>query len=727
MNTPVYYDTVEACVAEVIQRVGNTIILGIPLGLGKPNPFVNALYRRAKQDSAIQLTIMTALSLEKPCGASELEQRFLGPLVERIFGDYPDLDYMIDLRRGDCPANIQLKEFYFKPGAFINNPNQQQNYICCNYTDVARVFVDSGVNVIAQMVSAKTIAGVRHFSLSSNPDVTLDLLVLLNEKRRQGQTIVYVAQTNNNMPFMYHDAVVEPATFDLIIDSPAYDFTLFGPPNMPVDCVDYLIGLNASALVKDGGSLQIGIGSLGDALVYGCQLRHRHNAIYRSLLDDLALVPNYASLINTVGGGAPFEQGLYGCSEMLVNGFWRLYQDGVLKRRVYNDVQLQRLLNEGRISEQATPAMLTTLVEEGVIHTRLTPADFHFLQRFGIFKAGLSYQDGVIVTAAGVTIPADLQTRRDAIVEHCLGDRLAGGVALHGGFFLGPQSLYDAFRTMDETTRQSFNMTAISYVNQLYGDETLKRLQRRRARFINTTMLVTLLGGAASDGLENGQVVSGVGGQYNFVAMANALPDARSILLLRSARRKAGVLYSNIVWNYGHITIPRHLRDIVVTEYGIADLRGKSDKDVIAALLNIADSRFQPALLEKAKQAGKIPSDYVIPEGCRNNLPERLQAVFNRYRQQGYFPAFPFGADLTDIEITLGKVLNKLKAELASAVGILKNLVKVMERTAVPESAKPYLARLQLDQPFTIKEQVIQKLLINELIKGGYIDPGQHC
>ena len=74
--------------------------------------------------------------------------------------------------------------------------------------------------------------------------------------------------------------------------------------------------------------------------------------------------------------------------------------------------------------------------------------------------------------------------------------------------------------------------------------------------------------------LEDGRVVSGVGGQYNFVAQGHALHDARSILILRSWRESGGEVSSNIVWEYGHCTIPRHLRDIVITEYGIADLRG---------------------------------------------------------------------------------------------------------------------------------------------------------
>ena len=69
-------------------------------------------------------------------------------------------------------------------------------------------------------------------------------------------------------------------------------------------------------------------------------------------------------------------------------------------------------------------------------------------------------------------------------------------------------------------------------------------------------------------------------------------------------------LQSNIVPFYGHTTIPKHLRDVIVTEYGVADLRGQSDSDVIKRLINIADSRFQNELLEFAKQHGKLAHDY---------------------------------------------------------------------------------------------------------------------
>ena len=57
---------------------------------------------------------------------------------------------------------------------------------------------------------------------------------------------------------------------------------------------------------------------------------------------------------------------------MFVNGFLYLYQDGILKRRVYNSIPLQRLLNEGAITEAVDERTLRTLLERGVIPARLS-------------------------------------------------------------------------------------------------------------------------------------------------------------------------------------------------------------------------------------------------------------------------------------------------------------------------------------------------------------------
>ena len=150
--------------------------------------------------------------------------------------------------------------------------------------------------------------------------------------------------------------------------------------------------------------------------------------------------------------------------------------------------------------------------------------------------------------------------------------REVDGALLHAAFFLGPNAFYRALREMNETQLSRLQMTAISFVNELYGNEEVKRRARVKARFINSGMMATLLGAIVSDALDDGRVVSGVGGQYNFVSQAFALNDARAVITLKSVREAGGKTISNIRWSYGHETIPRHLRDIVVSEYGVADL-----------------------------------------------------------------------------------------------------------------------------------------------------------
>jgi hypothetical protein len=358
------------------------------------------------------------------------------------------------------------------------------------------------------------------------------------------------------------------------------------------------------------------------------------------------------------------------------------------------------------------------------VSARLGQRDLDFLQKFGFFKDTVTLDNGVLRCADDIEINADLADADAAkqIARHCLGDTLKGGVVLHAGFFLGPQAMYQQLKSMPEVEAKKICMTDIAYVNQLYGCEEIARLQRVKARFINTTVMVSLLGAACSDGLDDGRKISGVGGQYNFVAMAHALDDGRSVLMCRSTRTKGEQVSSNIVWNYGHITIPAHLRDIVITEYGMAMLRGQREKDVIARLLNIADSRFQEELLQQAKQAGKIADDYEIPQQFRNNTPERLNQIVARLQPEGLFPKFPFGTDFTPEEQVLADVLQSLKVKMSSRRTLFKTLAgAVGTASSQTEAAAPYLARMGLDNPRDLKETAIQKLIISELKASGYV------
>ncbi len=707
MATPSYFNSIEDCVDALFATVGNHIVLGIPLGIGKPNPLVNALYQRVKANKAFKLKIITALSLEKPHGHSDLEKRFLDPFVERVFGNYPDLDYVTDLRKGTLPANIEVSEFFMKTGDYLDNANAQQHYIYSNYSHVARDMLVQGVNVMTQAVAAREVDGKLRLSLSSNPDVTLDALDLIHaDKSRQ---VVTIAVVNNEMPFMPNDADVSADMFDFVVTDPAASHTLFAPPNMKVTLQDYAIGLHASSLVKDGGTLQIGIGSLGDAIAQSIIVREKHNS-------------SYFQIIQQISGGQPnplcefgkFDEGLYGASEMFVNGFMQLIDAGIIRREVFSDPTLQRLLNDKQVTTDVTPGMLDQLLEQEAVQSPLRKRDFNYLKRYGILSDSVEWQDGELVVG-DERVPASLENpaSREFIHAKCLGSKLRGGIFMHGGFFLGPKDFYQKLRDMEPEKLAHIGMSRIGYINQLYGHEEIARLQRRHARFINTTMMVTLLGAAVSDGLDSGKLVSGVGGQYNFVAMGHALPDARSILMLRSTRVHHGKLVSNIVWNYGHTTIPRHLRDVVITEYGIADLRGQSDSEVIKRLLAVADSRFQDELLHTAKENGKVARDYEIPASQRSNLPDIVESRLKPWRDLGLLPDFPFGTDFTEDELTIVRALQKLKHATEHPLELVKMIIgNIFADKAVPEK---YLERMHLEEAHGIKLKLVRKLFVGNL------------
>jgi len=202
-----------------------------------------------------------------------------------------------------------------------------------------------------------------------------------------------------------------------------------------------------------------------------------------------------------------------------------------------------------------------------------------------------------------------------------------------------------------------------------------------------------------------------VGGQYNFVAMAHELDDGRSILLLRATRREGGEVRTNIRFNYGHVTIPRHLRDIVVTEYGAADLRGKSDSECIEAMLSICDARFLDALAAEAKANGKLAAGFRIPEAWRRHRPECLEQALAPLRRGQLLPAFPFGSDFSDIEQQLVRALGWLKDQGVHWRGRLV-LARAMLRPGDPVAGEEAaLERMQLAQPKGMRERLQQRLV----------------
>lgn len=606
----------------IVASVGNEVVLGLPIGIGKAVRVVDALYERAKNDPSITLTIFTGLTLEVPAGGSDLEKRFLEPLVERLYSDWPTPAYATDVRKQSLPANVTVREFYLRPGAYLRNALVQQSYSSINYSRVATELLELGVNVIANLVATREESAGR-YSLSSNPEVTLDLLPPFEAMREQRQSVAVVGEVNRNLPYMLGDADLPADRYDFILDTGGDDFPLFPLPNRRVLPGDYAAAMHVASLIRDGGTLQVGIGSLSDAVAHCLILRHRHPEIFKEVLERLpggSAAKRRQELPLETG---PFERGLFASTELMSDALFALFEAGLIKR------------------------------------------------------------------------PADADD--DATI--------------HAGFLIGSSHLYDKLNNLPEVERRLIKMTSISSVNTLYGNEQRKRRQRRLPSFVNETMMVTLLGAAVSDALEDGRVVSGVGGQFDFVSMAHSLDDAQSILMLRSTRTSGGKTQSNVRWSYGHTTVPRHHRDIYVSEFGIAATRGKSDAQVIEAMLGITDAGFQFELRGKAVTAGKLPEESVAT--APENTLENVRSVFRLEHLRPHFPDYPLGTDFSVTEQALAAALEWLKAETATPSGKMSTIVAAVMSSAADHTAA--LQHMQLDQPQGFKQKLTRKLLQHAL------------
>jgi hypothetical protein len=488
----------------------------------------------------------------------------------------------------------------------------------------------------------------RRASLSCNPDLSFDLL---DEIARLGKPRpMLVGEVDPALPYIGGTAEVDRDFFDLLVEVPGPAPKLFALPRHPVSEAEFAIGLYASTLVRDGGTLQIGIGSLSDALCHALVLRHARNAEYLRMLDALDPGLRQSALVRERGGTAPFAFGLYGASEMVNDGFMHLRRAGILVRQVLDDAPLMERVARGAASAED--------------RARLA-ADGHWL---------------------------------------------------NGAFYLGSSELYEWLRTLPAAEARGLGMTRISHINELYGgNEVLEKLQRRDARFFNTCMMTTALGAAVSDALEDGRVVSGIGGQYNFVAMAHALPDGRSVLMFRATREAGGAIRSSVPWSYGHCSIPRHLRDVAINEYGIADLRGVDDAGCVRAMLAITDARFAPALRAQAAKALKLP-EAAEPVGWQRNSPAAIARALAPFRAAGLLPDYPLGSDFTPVEQRLVKALAWLKSSGATRRGKLATVLRALAPQSGHGDAEA-MQRMALERPRGFGARLQARLLRLALAK----------
>ena len=387
--------------------------MGLPLGLGKPNRLVNALYQRLRTLPERQLTLYTALSLGRPplaatCNgvSSSLSPNGSSPTTRSWITCTP-------CAATNCRRTSASRSSTCSPAACWT-VRRRSSTTSVATTATSPATSTPGVNAVAQLV-ARHPERPGKLSLACNPDITLDLLPMLEKRRAAGETIVAIGMVHDDpLPYLPGDAEVEESVFDLLIDAPGKQPAVLHAEHAGQPAGS-LHRSHASALVRDGGTLQIGIGSMGDALTAALlpPARQRH----LPGVDRRAGVrARWAETVERERPGAVLA-GAHGCSEMFV---------------------LAAGAGRGRRAEPP------------------------------------GHSDEARQRAA---------ERGEAPVE--------GGVWLHGGFFLGPLAFYRRLREMSLEERAGIGMTGIGFVNNLYRQEELKRLQRRDARFINSAFIVT--------------------------------------------------------------------------------------------------------------------------------------------------------------------------------------------------------------------------------------------
>ncbi len=158
------------------------------------------------------------------------------------------------------------------------------------------------------------------------------------------------------------------------------------------------------------------------------------------------------------------------------------------------------------------------------------------------------------------------------------------------GFILGTKRLYD---WVDDNALIELHRT--EYVN-----DPFVIAQNERMVAINSAIEVDLTGQVCADSIGT-RLYSGVGGQLDFIYGASRSKGGVPIIALPSTTKNFSKIVTTLKPGAGVVTSRNHVR-YIVTEYGIADLYGKSIRQRAAMLIDIAHPQFRDELRYQANE-----------------------------------------------------------------------------------------------------------------------------
>jgi len=196
-------------------------------------------------------------------------------------------------------------------------------------------------------------------------------------------------------------------------------------------------------------------------------------------------------------------------------------------------------------------------------------------------------------------IPVGLQSRNAKnlhISTEMFGDALKKIVELNmassaeTGFAYGSADLY---RWLDNNPRVVFQPTEV--VNNPARISSLPNFHA-----VNTALQVNLRGEVNATIAPDGQRISSPGGQVEFMSAGARSPGGKAIIAIRSTAKGGAISSISLNLYPGPITTPHESVTHVVTEYGTADLAGKTESERALALISIAHPKFRQQLINEA-------------------------------------------------------------------------------------------------------------------------------
>jgi succinyl-CoA:acetate CoA-transferase len=182
-----------------------------------------------------------------------------------------------------------------------------------------------------------------------------------------------------------------------------------------------------------------------------------------------------------------------------------------------------------------------------------------------------------------------------AVLNDGILDLMARGkvqVASGSGFFLSAKGEAHLIQNLEEYKKR----TVLRTVEITDCPEVIMRLG---ILALNGAIEVDIYGNVNSSHIMNGDVVSGVGGASEF-----ALNARLSVILIPSTARRGDV--SCIIPMTSHVDVPEHGVDVIVTEHGVADLRGLTPGERAEKIISsCADPVYQPLLQDYFQRAAK--------------------------------------------------------------------------------------------------------------------------